>query len=148
MSVTVLHVTRAFSAQPTLSECLPDADVVEAPLAEALAPGRRPPDVLWVSSASPAEVEALHARYPASAVLATPARTASAKDVVELIRLADLVLADEGIVLAAAGVQALRRRREARGGVRRASTTGGGTSSTGGGTSSTGPRTSTTQVPA
>lgn len=111
MSVTVLHVTRAFSAQPTLSEYLPDAVVTEAPMPEAMALGRLRPDVVWLSSALPGDVEAIRSRYPEAAVLATPARTASAVDVVRLIELADLVLADDGVVLAAAGVQVLCRRR-------------------------------------
>jgi hypothetical protein len=111
MTVTVLHVTRAFSAQPTLSECLDGLDVVEAPLPEALAPGTMHPDVVWVSAALPTDVEALHSRYPHARILATPSRTASAGDVVRLIAQADLVLRDEGVVLAAAGVQVLCRRR-------------------------------------
>jgi hypothetical protein len=111
MTLTVLHVTRAFSAQPTLSEYLPAADVVEAPLPEALAPGALSPDVVWVSAALPVDVEALHERYPAARILATPGRSASSTDVARLIDQADLVLRDEGIVLAAAGVQALCRRR-------------------------------------
>jgi hypothetical protein len=111
MTVTVLHVTRAFSAQPTLSECLDGMDVVETPLPEALASGSLHPDVVWVSFALPADVEALHVRYPWARILATPGRTASAADVVRLISAADLVLRDEGVVLAAAGVQVLCRRR-------------------------------------
>ena len=113
MTVTVMHVARAFSAQPTLSECLDGMDVVEAPLPEALASGTLHPDVLWVSAALPADVEALHVRYPGSRILATPGRTASASDIVRLIARADLVLRDEGVVLAAAGVQVLCRRRTA-----------------------------------
>jgi hypothetical protein len=57
MNLSVLHVARAFSAQPTLSECLGDAVVVEAPLAEALAASTLP-DVIWVSSATPEQVGA------------------------------------------------------------------------------------------
>lgn len=106
----VLHVTRAFSAQPTLSECLDDVRVVECPLPEALMPGRRCPEIVWVSAALPADVEALRARYPQARILATPARNASSGDVGQLIASADLVLRDEGVVLAAAGIQALRRR--------------------------------------
>jgi len=111
MSVTVLHVTRAFSAQPTLSEYLPEATVLETPLPEALARVGLRPDVVWVSSALPADVEALRGHFPDAAVLASPARTASSRDVVRLISAADLVLADEGVVLAAAGLQVLCRRR-------------------------------------
>jgi hypothetical protein len=89
MTVTVLHVTRAFSAQPTLGECLAeclgDPLVIEAPMAEALAPNA------W-------------------RLLATPARTGE-PDTLALIGQADPVLDDEGVVLAAAALQALCRRR-------------------------------------
>lgn len=107
---TVLHVTRAFSAEPTLSECLVDVRVVEVPLPEALAPGGLRPDVVWISSALPPDVEALRRRFPRARILATPARTATSPDVVQLIGSADLVLPDEGVLLAAAGVHALCRR--------------------------------------
>jgi len=43
-------------------------------------------------------------------VLATPRRAASSDERVDLIGEADLVLLDEGVVLAAAGLQALSRR--------------------------------------
>jgi hypothetical protein len=110
-TVTVLHVARAFSAQPTLGEVLGDAvRVVEAPLAEALARGDLGPDLVWVSSATAPEVRAVRDRFPHARVLATPHRTATSDDRVALIEEADLVLLDEGIVLAAAGLQALSRR--------------------------------------
>jgi len=111
MNLSVLHVARAFSAQPTLSECLEDAVVVEAPLAEALA-GSALPDVIWVSSATPELVDAVRRRFPATRILATPRRPADPEQVIRLIAAgADLVLQDEGVMLAAAGLQALSRRR-------------------------------------
>jgi hypothetical protein len=110
MTLTVLHVARAFSAQPTLSECLGDAVVVEAPLAEALA-GSSLPDVIWVSSASPEQVGAVRRHFPAARILATPQLRVDPQQVIRLIACgADLVLQDEGVVLAAAGLQALSRR--------------------------------------
>jgi hypothetical protein len=112
MKLSVLHVARAFSAQPTLGESLTDAVVVEAPLAEALA-GNALPDLIWVSSASPAAVDAVRRRFPSARILATPPpHRADPQDVIQLIASgADLVLQDEGVVLASAGLQALSRRR-------------------------------------
>jgi hypothetical protein len=111
MNLSVLHVARAFSAQPTLSECLGDAVVVEAPLAEALAASTLP-DVIWVSSATPEQVDAVRRHFPAARILATPRPPADPDQVIRLIAAgADLVLQDEGVVLAAAGLQALSRRR-------------------------------------
>lgn len=109
-SMTVLHVERAFSAQPTLGELLGDVRVVELPLAEALAPSDVDPDLIWISTALPADLRALRLRFPCARVLATPRRSASSQERVELISEADLVLTDEGVVLAAAGLQALSRR--------------------------------------
>jgi len=111
MSLQIVHVARAFSAQPTLGVYLDDATVVEAPLPEVLGGALRP-DVIWVSAAAPAEVAAVRLRFPACRILATPARRADADEVVELIAAgADLVLQDEGVLLAAAGLHALSRRR-------------------------------------
>jgi|NGEPerStandDraft_6_1074524.scaffolds.fasta_scaffold26040_2 hypothetical protein len=111
MNLSVLHVARAFSAQPTLGECLKDAVVVEAPLAEALA-GTALPDLIWISSASPTSVDAVRRHFPAAQILATPASRADSQEVIRLIASgADLVLQDEGVVLASAGLQALSRRR-------------------------------------
>jgi hypothetical protein len=113
MTVTVLHVARAFSAQPTLGEFFPDALVLEMPLPEALAaPRSLQPDVVWLSSATTADVATVRRRFPTALVLATALAGSSAeRDLVTLIGAADLVLDDEGIVLAAAGLQALCRRR-------------------------------------
>ena len=110
VTVTVLHVTRAFSAQPTLGGCLSGMDVVEVPLLEALSPARESPEVIWDSSATAVDVASLRRRYPLARILATPPRAATEPDVVRLIAVADLVLRDEGVMLAAAGVQALHRR--------------------------------------
>jgi len=110
-AVTVLHVARAFSAQPTLGELLGDAvRVVEAPIAEALARPDLRPDLVWVSTATADDVRAVRRLFPRARVLATPRRTALSGERVELIGEADLVLVDEGVVLAAAGLQALSRR--------------------------------------
>ena len=110
MSLQILHVARAFSAQPTLGECLSNATVIEAPLAEALA-SHCQPDLIWVSSATPADVDAVRRRFPWARILATPLRRASSEDIVRLIAGgADLVLEDGGVMLAAAALNALSRR--------------------------------------
>jgi hypothetical protein len=112
MIISVLHVARAFSAQPTLGDLLGDGVIVhELPLADALA-GSGSTDVIWLSDADPQVLSCLRLRYPGAAVLVSLGRQGSAADVVTLLELgADLVLRDEGVVLAAAGVQALARRR-------------------------------------
>jgi hypothetical protein len=110
MTVTVMHVARAFSAQPTLGELLGDVHVVELPLAEALAGHLLDPDLVWVSGAVPDDVHAIRRRFPWARLLATPRRNAPPEERVALISEADLVLTDEGVVLAAAGLQALSRR--------------------------------------
>jgi hypothetical protein len=111
MNLQVLHVARAFSAQPTLGDCLGEATVVESPLAEALAGDLRP-DLIWVSGATPGDVDAVRRRFPSARILATPPRRAGHDEVVRLIAGgADLVLPDEGVLLAAAGLDALSRRR-------------------------------------
>jgi hypothetical protein len=109
-AVTVLHVARAFSAQPTLGELLGDVRVVEAPMAEALARPDLRPDLIWISTATAVDVRVLRHAFPHARVLATPRRDATSDDRVELISEANLVLLDEGVVLAAAGLQALSRR--------------------------------------
>jgi hypothetical protein len=110
VNVRVLHVARGFSAQPTLRDALGDADVVEVPLAEAVL--RPEPDLVWVSDARPEEVLALRERFPGAGLLATLGLRADPDDVVLLLACgADLVLRDEGVLLAAAGLQSLARRR-------------------------------------
>ncbi len=111
---TVLHVERAFSAQPTLGDALgPDAEVHELPLAEALA-SELEPDLVWSSDATPDTLHLLRLRFPGAALLATVGRNA-VPDVVLLLFAhgADLVLRDEGVLLAAAALESLGRRREA-----------------------------------
>ncbi|HEY6795600.1 MAG TPA: hypothetical protein VI248_13055 [Kineosporiaceae bacterium] len=110
MTVMVLHVTRAFSAQPTLGELLDDVRVIELPLAEALANLDLDPDLVWVSEANRDALRAVRRQFPRAPLLATPRRGATPEDRVALIPEADLVLTDEGVVLAAAGLQALSRR--------------------------------------
>ncbi len=116
MTTHVLHVVRAFSAQPTLGDALtaalPDGAVVrEAPYSEALV-SHDEPDVVWVSSADAPAVDAFRERFPRAALLATLPPRAEASDVVRLLEHgADLVLRDEGIVLAAAAIVSLARRR-------------------------------------
>lgn len=110
----VLHVERAFSAQPTLGDALgPETEVHELPLAEALA-SELEPDLIWSSDATPDKLHLLRLRFPAAALLATVGRQA-APDIVLLLFAhgADLVLRDEGVLLAAAALASLSRRREA-----------------------------------
>lgn len=115
----VLHVTRGFSAQPTLRDALPAGTrVLERPLAEALA-GLDVPDVVWVSSATADAVHALRRRFPQASLLATVPPAAPPEDVVLLIAHGtDLVLRDGGVLLGAAAVGALVRRRVPVGGAR------------------------------
>jgi hypothetical protein len=108
--VTVLHVARAFSAQPTLGELLGDVCVVETPMADALTRADLRPDLIWISTATADDVRAVRRCFPRARVLATPRRAATSDERVDLISEADLVLVDEGVVLAAAGLQALSRR--------------------------------------
>jgi hypothetical protein len=108
----VVHVERAFSAQPTLGDALGPAAVVhELPLAEALA-GQLRPDVIWASDATLDLVHLLHEHFPEANILATLPRKASTRAVLDLLTEgADLVLRDEGILLAAAALHAMARRR-------------------------------------
>jgi hypothetical protein len=118
MTTHVLHVVRAFSAQPTLGDTLAatlpcGATVHEAPLAEALAGADRP-DVVWVSSADPDTVRTVRERFPDAALLATlPAQATTSDVVLALAHGADLALRDEGVLLAAGGITSLARRHRA-----------------------------------
>ncbi len=114
MSRLALHVTRAFSAQPTLGAQLgPDTGVIELPLPEALATESEP-DLVWASNAAPSTVAALRARFPAAGLLVTVPSSAGAQQIVELIgQGADLVLRDEGVLLVAAALTSLNRRASA-----------------------------------
>lgn len=114
MTRCAVHVTRrAFSAQPTLRDQLgPEYDVHELPVAEALA-SLRPVELVWISDGDPAAIAAVHAHYPDAPLLVTLPRFASTADVLEALALgADLVLRDEGVVLAAAALAALGRRHQ------------------------------------
>jgi hypothetical protein len=115
-SYQVVHVERAFSAQPTLGDALgPRADVHELPLPELLACSLDP-DLIWVSDATVDAVHLVREHFPAALLLATVPRAAGPAPVVELLgRGADLVLRDEGILLVAAALQAMARRRETSG---------------------------------
>ncbi len=110
--IVMLHVERAFSAQPTLGDLLgPDVSVHELPLAEALA-GDLAPHLVWVSTATVDAVHLLRLRFPDATLLATVRREAVAPAVVSLFAAgADLVLRDEGVLLAAAALESLARRR-------------------------------------
>lgn len=111
----VLHVERAFSAQPTLGDTLgPSVTVHELPLAEALA-GDLDPDLIWASDATPDLVHLLHEHFPDAQLLATLPRSVGTKAVLALLAEgAALVLRDEGVLLAAAALRAMARRRPPR----------------------------------
>jgi hypothetical protein len=121
----VIHVERAFSAQPTLSDALgPSAVVHELPLAEALA-NDLDPDLVWASDATADLVHLLREHFPDAQLLATLPRTAGTKAVLALLAEgADLVLRDEGVLLAAAALQAMARRRRPRASQPRTGTAG------------------------
>jgi hypothetical protein len=108
----VLHVERAFSAQPTLGNALgSECTVHELPLPDALA-CRFAPDLIWASDATTDLIHVLRAQFPTSHLLATVPRTADSRAVLALLdEGADLVLRDEGILLAAAALQSMARRR-------------------------------------
>jgi len=112
----VIHVERAFSAQPTLGGALGASCVVhELPLPDALACGFEP-DLIWASDATPDLVHLLRGQFPDAQLLATlPRRADSAAVLALLAEGADLVLRDEGVLLAAAALQAMARRRRPRG---------------------------------
>lgn len=108
----VVHVERAFSAQPTLGNVLgPACTIHELPLPDVLACGLDP-DLVWASDATPDLIHLLRIQFPASQLLATLPRTADSKAVLALLdEGADLVLRDEGVLLAAAALQSMARRR-------------------------------------
>ncbi|HET9657229.1 MAG TPA: hypothetical protein VFP72_17895 [Kineosporiaceae bacterium] len=108
----VIHVERAFSAQPTLGDALGlEATVLELPLPELLACEPHP-DLIWISDATEDAVHLVRERFPTVLLLATVPRTTGPKPVLALMEAgADLVLRDEGILLAAAALQAMARRR-------------------------------------
>lgn len=108
----VLHVTRAFSAEPTLSITLGESmEVREVPLAEAVL-SEDEPDLLWIADPRPDDLRALRQRFPTTSMLVTAIESgAGASQVVELLDAgADLVLHDSSVVGAAAGLASLGRR--------------------------------------
>jgi hypothetical protein len=108
----VVHIERAFSAQPTLGDALgPQATIRELPLPE-LTAGRLCPDLIWISSATEDTVHLVRECFPTAQLLATVPRSTGPKPVLALMEAgADLVLRDEGILLAAAALQSMARRR-------------------------------------
>jgi hypothetical protein len=111
-SAEVLHVTRNFSAEPTLSQQLGVPAVVrEVPLAEALVQHWQP-DLVWASSGLADDVSLLRAAFPTSALLVSVSRLATPTMIIDLYdRGADLVVTDEGVRHAAAAATSLLRRR-------------------------------------
>jgi hypothetical protein len=108
----ILHVTRSFFAEPTLSQQLAiPVRVLEVPLVEALVRHYRP-DLVWASSAEPADVSLLRAAFPAASLMVSVGRGAEPTYIIDLYdRGADLVVADEGVRHAAAAASSLLRRR-------------------------------------
>lgn len=112
----ILHVTRSFSAEPTLSQCVSqqvgrEVLVRELPLLEAVV-RLGAPDLVWASSAEPEDVNLLRAAFPGASLLVTVTRDATATYVIDLYdRGADLVAGDEGVRHAAAAMTSLLRRR-------------------------------------
>jgi hypothetical protein len=108
----ILHVTRSFFAEPTLSQQLGvPVRVLEVPLVEALVRHYRP-DLVWASSAEAADVTLLRVAFPDAALMVTVSRTAEPTYIIDLYdRGADLVVADEGVRHAAAAAGSLLRRR-------------------------------------
>jgi hypothetical protein len=110
----VLHVTRSFFAEPTLSQQLDlPVHVREIPLPEAMVhPGQ--PDLVWASSADEADVAILRALFPHASLLVSVSRGAEPTYIISLYdRGADLVVTDEGVRHAAAAATSLLRRRSA-----------------------------------
>ncbi len=108
----VLHVTRSFFAEPTLTQQLDlPVRVREVPMPEAMVhPGR--PDLVWASSADQEDVSLLRSTFPHAALLVSVHRTAPPTYVIDLYdRGADLVVTDEGVRHAAAAARSLLRRR-------------------------------------
>jgi hypothetical protein len=107
----VLHVTRAFSAQPTLGDLLgPRVRIQEMPEAEAMA-GNLDPDIVWASDTTMDLIRPLRLRFPRARLIGTVPADGDPTEVVLLYAHgADLVLRDEGVLLAAATVASLLRR--------------------------------------
>jgi hypothetical protein len=114
--IEVLHVTRSFFAEPTLSQQVASQSgrhvhVRELPLPEAVIRLGRP-DLVWASSAEPEDIDLLHTAFPGAALLVSVDRDATPTAIIELYeRGADLVVTDEGVRHAAAAATSLLRRR-------------------------------------
>lgn len=112
----VLHVTRSFFAEPTLSQEVNQklgrgVNVRELPLPEAIV-RLGAPDLVWTSSGEPEDVDLLRTAFPRSDLLVTVTRDATPTYIIDLYdRGADLVVTDEGVRHAAAAVTSLLRRR-------------------------------------
>jgi hypothetical protein len=112
----VLHVTRSFFAEPTLSQHVGQhiggrVVVRELPLPEAVV-RLGAPDLVWVSSGEPEDVDLLRIAFPHADLLVSVARDVTPTAVIDLYdRGADLVVTDEGVRHAAAAVTSLLRRR-------------------------------------
>ena len=112
----VLHVTRSFFAEPTLSQQVSQqvgrrVYVRELPLPEAVV-RLGAPDLVWTSTGEPEDVDLLRTAFPRADLLVTVARDATPTYIIDLYeRGADLVVTDEGVRHAAAAVASLLRRR-------------------------------------
>jgi hypothetical protein len=112
----LLHVTRSFFAEPTLSQQVAaqlgaEVDVREVPLPEAVVRLGRP-DLVWASFGAPEDVDLLRMAFPGADLLISVDRDASPTYIIDLYeRGADLVVTDEGVRHAAAAVTSLLRRR-------------------------------------
>jgi hypothetical protein len=112
----VLHVTRGFSAEPTLSGILSQEPllagcprVVELPFAQALTTVPAP-ELIWVSTDRPYEVQAVRDHFPHSSIMATTGREAPPETILLFLASgADLVIRDEGVTLAAVALRSLAR---------------------------------------
>jgi hypothetical protein len=114
--VEVLHVTRSFFAEPTLSQHVGqqtgrEVHVLELPLPEAvLRLGQ--PDLVWATTAEPEDVDLLRTAFPGAELLVTVPRDATPTYIIDLYeRGADLVVTDAGVRHAAAAATSLLRRR-------------------------------------
>jgi hypothetical protein len=112
----LLHVTRSFFAEPTLSQQIGQrlgvrVLVRELPLPEAVV-RLGAPDLVWVSSGEPEDVDLLRVAFPGADLLVSVARDSTPNAIIDLYdRGADLVVSDEGVRHAAAAVTSLLRRR-------------------------------------
>lgn len=108
----VLHISRAYSAEPTLSITMGDhAQIRETSLPEALN-SEHEPDLLWVTDPTVDELRTLRIHFPTASVLVTRSRySRQGATTMSLIDSgADLVIEDESVICAAAGLGALARR--------------------------------------